>query len=234
MSYYTLFRNLTRQGPGEVADVAWAAAQADLTRDALICDVACGSGADIAPLLAACPDGHVTAFDKQPHFIDEAKARVGDDPRVSLRVGDMADLGGPYDFIWCAGAVYFLGIKEALMLWRPALHKGGAIAFSLPCWWTDTPAKPAQDFWAEYTAMTDEAGIFRQVETAGFKSIAKRCLAASAWNGYYTSLENRIDMLRKGSDPDLQVVLDKTAEEIAIWRTHGADYGYLLSVVRPV
>ena len=233
MSFYTLFRNLTREGPGEAADVAWATAQADLAREAVICDVACGSGADIAPLLAACQDGHVTAFDKQPHFIDEAKARIGDDPRVTLRVDDMANIGGPYDFIWCAGAVYFLGVSEALTLWRKALKPEGVIAFSEPCWWGDQRADRAQKLWADYDVMTDQAGVAARIKAAGYDTIATRRLSAAAWDGYYAALEARSAMLRADADRELRAVLDEVTEEIAVWRAHGDEYGYLLSVVRP-
>ncbi len=233
MSFYTLFRNLTREGPGEAADVAWATAQVDLARDADICDVACGSGADITPLLAACPDGHVTAFDKQPHFVDEAKVRIGDDPRVTLRVGDMAAIGGPHDFIWCAGAVYFLGVGKALTLWRKALKPKGVIAFSEPCWWGDQRADRAQNLWADYDVMTDRVGIATRVNEAGYDTIATRRLSATAWDGYYAALEARSAMLRVDADQELLAVLDEMAEEIAVWRAHGDEYGYLLSVVRP-
>ena len=51
---------------------------------------------------------------------------------------DPADLG-PFDLIWCAGAVYFEGITECLQAWAPALKPGGAVAFSEVCWFTDTP-----------------------------------------------------------------------------------------------
>lgn len=233
MSFYTLYRDLTREGPGEPADVAWALAQAGTPRGAEICDVACGSGADIAPMLKACPEAKITAFDKQAHFIDEARARVGNTPQVELYVGDMNHLQGSFDLIWCAGAVYFIGIKAALDLWKPSLEKGGAIAFSQICWWTDTPAKPARDFWADYADMPSEAGIEEQVVMAGFKTIATRRLAASAWEFYYRSLEHRIEILRDGANDDLQTVLEDAATEIAIWRTHQNDFGYLLSVVKP-
>ena len=234
MPFYQLFRELEREGPGEPADVAWAVAQAGLNRDAALCDVACGSGADIAALLAACPEGHVVALDKQAHFVDEARVRIGDDPRVDLRVADMADIGGLYDFIWCAGAVYFLGVSEALKLWKPALTPNGTIAFSEPCWWGETPSPRAREQWAGYGAMSDEAGIANRVRAAGYETLGTRRLSAQAWERYYASLKARIDLLRGGADRELTVVLDESAAEIAVWRAHGDEFGYLLSVVRPL
>lgn len=230
--FYQLFQDLPREGPGEVADVAWAMAQANLPKDAMICDVACGSGADIAPLLADCPNRHLVAIDKQAHFINEARARSKNDPRVNFRIGDMSDIGGPYDFIWCAGAVYFTGIETALRRWTPALQAGGMIAFSLPCWWADAASKSARAFWAGYGEMTNEAGIVAQIQAAGYDTVATRRLATSAWQGYYAGLQQRIDMLQDGADAALQSVLAETAAEIALFQAHGDEYGYLLSVVR--
>ncbi len=233
MSFFTLYSDLAREGPGEAANVAWAMAQVNVPEDATICDVACGSGADIAALLAACPGGHVSALDAQAHFINEARARVAGDKRVSLRVGDMGQIGGPYDFIWCAGAVYFLGVSEALNLWRPALKPGGVIAFSEPCWWCDDPSKQSRKNWAEYGAMTDRLGIARRIDAAGYETLATRRLSTRAWAEYYTPLAARIDLLRPGADQDLLAVLNESAREIAVWRAYGDESGYLLSVVRP-
>jgi len=234
LSFFALYRELAREGPGEAADVAWAVAQVNVPEGAAICDVACGSGADIAALLAACPGGHVSALDAQAHFIDEARARVAGDKRVSLRVGDMGQIGGRYDFIWCAGTVYFFGVIEALNLWRPALKPGAVIAFSEPCWWRDDPSPQSRKNWAEYGAMTDRLGIARRVDAAGYETLATRRLSARAWAEYYTPLAARIDLLRSGADQDLLAVLNESAREIAVWRAHGDESGYLLSVVRPL
>ena len=232
--FYRLYRGLEREGPGEAADVAWAAQKAGLAPNARICDVGCGSGADIGPLLAAAPQGHVTAIDKQAHFIEEARQQYGTDARVTLQAGDMADINGPYDFIWCAGAAYFLGVREALTLWRDALASGGVIAFSEPCWWQDPASAMARALWDEYPAMTDEDGIQDRVTAAGFETLATRRVADAGWDIYYASLEARIDQLRPDADAALTAVLDDSATETATWRACSGEYGYLLSLVRPL
>ena len=117
-AFFTLHRDLPREGPGEPADVAWAANVAGLQPDARIADVGCGPGGDIAALLDAAPRGHVTALDKTAHFIASARVAWGDDPRVTVLQADMARIMNPHDMIWCAGAVYFLGIDAALKGWR--------------------------------------------------------------------------------------------------------------------
>lgn len=232
--FFTLYQGLDREGPGEAADVAWAIQVANVARDAAICDAGSGSGGDIAALLAGAPEGHVTAVEIHAGFVDEARARVGDDPRVTHVLGDMAQISGPYDMIWSAGAAYFLGVREALELWRPALTHRGVIAFSHIVWWVDAPGARARDFWRrEYPAMTNRDGILAAIDAAGYELLADRPVSDAGWNAFYTPLESRIRALRPQAGPALTAVLDEAASEIELWRDHRAQYGYLLCVVRP-
>tara|TARA_R110002049_G_scaffold23545_4_gene83408 strand:+ start:2251 stop:2967 length:717 start_codon:yes stop_codon:yes gene_type:complete len=232
-AFFTLHRDLPREGPGEAADVVWAVAQAALPPKPDIADVACGPGGDIAALRAAAPSGHVTALDKTAHFVDAARAQFASDPNVTVLRADMGAIANQYDMIWCAGAVYFLGVTEALTRWRKSLRPGGVVAFSEPCYFTDTPSEAARALWSDYPAMGTEADIAARVTTAGYDVLATRRLAPAAWEAYYTPLQARIAQLRPGADAALVQVLDKTEAEIANWRAHGDAYGYLLTVARP-
>jgi len=233
-AFFNLHRDLPRQGPGEAADVVWAGQQMALPEGAAIADLACGPGADIGPLLGLVKDARLTAIDRQPHFIEEADAQWGRDARVDLRCGDMAEPGGPYDLIWCAGAAYILGVSEALLAWRAALAPGGHVVFSEPCFWDAQPTAELRGIWAEYPAMSDAAGIDARVRAAGYETLATRRLSADAWEDYYRPLEARINGLRDDADPALAQILAGTSNEIAAWRQYGDQFGYLLSVVRPV
>ncbi|APE45415.1 methyltransferase type 12 [Sulfitobacter alexandrii] len=232
-AFFQLHRDLPREGPGEAADVAWAADRAGVADTARIVDVACGPGGDIAALLEAAPRGHVTALDLTAHFVDAARARWLDDPRVTLLRADMASIRNEYDFIWCAGAIYFIGITEALTAWRKALRPGGIVAFSEACWFTDTPSDRAVAHWRQYPAMTDADGIAARISAAGFETVASRRLSGAAWETYFGPIDARIAALRPGADVALAAVLDEAEEEAACWRAHSDEYGYLLSVVRP-
>ncbi|MDF0603238.1 class I SAM-dependent methyltransferase [Psychromarinibacter sp. C21-152] len=231
--FFALHSGLDREGPGEPADVAWAAATAELAQDARICDAGCGAGADVPALLTAAPQGHVTAVDNHKPFVDDVLARFGDDPRVTAYAGDMIKLKGPFDFIWCAGAIYFVGIEKALNCWRPALAKGGAVAFSEPCLFGADPSDQARAFWSGYERLTDVAGIAAQVEEAGYTLLGTRRLSDAAWEAYYGPLQARLDTLRAGAATELAKVLDEAAAEIAHWRAVKDETGYLLCVARP-
>lgn len=232
-AFFELHRGLPREGPGEDADVVWAAQVAQLPPDARICDAACGPGADISALRRAAPKGHVTAMDKVAQFIDQARLRHGSDQNVTLSVSDMSEITGPFDMIWCAGALYFLGVTEGLKLWRDALAPGGVVAFSEVCWFGEDRPDAAVQQWAEYPAMTDIQGVGDRVLAAGYVTLATRRISDRAWEDYYGPLDARIAALRPGAAGAMVQVLDEAEAEAACWRAHRDSFGYLLSLVRP-
>ena len=232
-AFFTLHRDLPREGPGEAADIVWAAEVLTLAPNAKMADIACGPGADIGALLAAAAQGHVTALDRTAHFVAAARATWADDARATILKADMARVMNTYDMIWCAGAVYFLGVTEALKHWRKSLKPGGAVVFSEPCWFTDARSAQAAENWATYPAMTDAAGISARVVAAGYEVVATRRLSDKAWEDYYTPLDVRIAALRPGADAALARVLDEAEAEAAVWRAHRDEFGYLLTIARP-
>lgn len=233
-AFFTVHQGLDREGPGEAADVAWAGALAQVPPGAAICDAGCGPGDDIAALLDLAPGATVAACDTHAPFAEQARARFAGDARVSVQTASMADLTGPYDLIWCAGALYFLGVTEGLAAWRRALAPGGAVAFSEPCWFTDAPSAAARAHWSEeYPPMTDAAGITAWVQAAGYRVLGTRRLSDAAWEAYYTPLAARIAALRPGAGPELAAMLDQVQAEIDGWRATRAEAGYLLCVAAP-
>lgn len=230
-AFFTLHTDLPREGPGEAADVAWAAQVAEVRPGRAVLDACSGPGADIAALLEATPGGHVTAIDAQAHFITAVQG-AWSDPPVTARVGDAFEPEGAFDFIWCAGAVYFKGVEAALSGWRKVLRPGGAIAFSEPCFFVDAPSEAARAYWEGYQAGT-EADIVAAARRAGFKTIETRKVSDAAWAAYHDPMAARIAALRPGATADLHRVLDEAEAEIADYQTIKHETGYLLAVVRP-
>ena len=234
-AFFEVHKDLPREGPGEPADIDWAMGLIRPAPDAAICDAGSGPGGDVPALLAHVPEGRVVAVDTHAPFIEQARTRFAGEPRVEPRVGDFSALGGPFDVIWCAGALYFLGVGEGLRAFRPALAEGGAVAFSYPCHFTDAPSDTAVAFWAE-EGLTAPArdDLFDQVRAAGFEPLGDRPIGPAAWEAYYGPMEARIARLRPGAGPDLSKALDEAEAEIAAWRAIKDETGYLLIVARPV
>lgn len=227
-----IYTGLDREGPGEAKDVAWAIDRLDLKEARAVCDAGCGSGADSVTLANALPRARITAVEQLPHLVKEAQARCERMPNVSVRKGDMARLGGPYDLIWCAGALYFLGVTEGLKAWRAALSPGGAVAFSEP-----VLLGPAEEtvaaFWDEYPAITDLDGINARVKAADFDVLDHRLIIGAPWQRYYTPLSEHMATLRAEDEPELREAVAATEREIALWRLAQDRIAYALMLVRP-
>nr|WP_275116108.1 class I SAM-dependent methyltransferase [Aliiroseovarius subalbicans] len=225
--------DVPREGPGDAGSLHWALELAEVKPDARILDAGCGPGADIADLLVAAPQGHVTAIEAHAPFVDRINAAWAEDTRVTAQVGDMARPGGPYDLIWCAGALYFLGITEGLTTWRDALAPGGVVAFSELVMLGDNPAAPVMAFKNEYPAFAGIETLKARIEAAGYDLLGLQVLSDAAWEAYFGPLDARIAALRPGADDALTAVLDEQANEAAVWRAHRDQFGYALVVVRP-
>ena len=231
-AFFVLHSDLPRQGPGSRESLDWALDRAGVPASGSILDAACGPGADIAGLLAHVPDGHVTAIDAHAPFVEEARANWGNDPRVTLVTGRMeTPPGGPFDLIWCAGALYFLGVEAGLSGWRDHLKPGGVVAFSEPVFKIDSPSARAAGFWGG-TTVGRPGDIAAAVDRAGFDALSWTYLDDAAWEAYYTPMEARIAKLRPDADASLTEMLDAGAEEAATWRACKDETGYALFVVR--
>jgi len=230
MSIFALFDGLDRAGPGDAESLQWAFTLAGKGPGARVLDAGCGRGADTGTLLELAPEGGVVAVDLAPDFIAHVAATH---PRAWAEVADMtAPPGGPFDFIWSAGSAYSVGIEPALTAWRRHLAPGGCAAFSHLCWRVAEPAQGTRDFWAsEGAILTSEAQHLELIARAGWRVLAHRWLPQSAWAAYYDPLSERLDLLEmQAGTTDL---IASFRAEIALWRQHGEEYGYLLAVVEP-
>lgn len=226
MSLTDLFLPLDRAGPGDADSLRWALGVAGTAPDARVLDAGCGTGADTGALLAAVPQGKVTALDKAELF---AKAVAAKFPAATVVCGDMAaPPAGPYDLIWSAGAVYTIGIGRALAAWRGVLAPGGRVAFSDLRWTTAAPPDGARAFWAgEGVDLTDAAGLEAEIAAAGWRVLGARWLGRAGWQAYYAPIDAAL------ATCDDAALVAALRAEIACWRDYGDSYDYRLVVVEP-
>ncbi|MCR8549751.1 methyltransferase domain-containing protein [Salipiger sp. P9] len=231
--FIALYSGLLRQGPGLPEDVLWALERLGLSGPLRVCDAGAGSGADCATLARALPEAAVEGIEAMPEFVAAGQARLAGLPNATLRLGDMAALTGPYDLIWSAGAIYFLGVTEGLTAWRKALAPGGVVAFSQGALQGGDEPQAVRDFWAPEPGITTCDGVLAQVEAAGFEVIGTRLLTGAPWQAYYDSLSARIEALRPGASPAMAEVLAGSEREIALWKQAPDRIAYLLVLARP-
>ncbi|WP_068116464.1 class I SAM-dependent methyltransferase [Tropicimonas marinistellae] len=234
-AFFTLHDGLPREGPGCPEDVHWAIGVAGTHGEARVCDAGCGPGADTETLAEALPDAWIDAVDLHGPFAAATAARCARfGPRVKAWQGDMGTLSGPYDLIWCAGALYFLGVTEGLTAMRPMLTRAGRVAFSEPVLLGGKETQALRDFWEEYPGITDRAGIERRISAAGYRTFDTRLIVGAPWEAYYLPMERRIAELRAEGVPEtVEQALREGEREIANWRAASGRIAYLLSVVAP-
>lgn len=232
-AFFVLHRDLPREGPGEPSDIAWVATKASVKSGGRVLDAGCGPGADIPALLDEFAPADLLGLDWIDHFVAAASSRFADDARVTVSQGDMLQAEGPFDLIWCAGAIYFAGVTASLQAWRAALAPNGVVAFSAPAYFTDRPSEGARAFWDGEGDIPDLARLAAQINAAGYDIIAQRPLTAPAWEAYYQPMDARVAKLRDTADAELHKVLNQAEQEAALWRAHQAETGYQLCVVRP-
>ena len=195
-------------------------------------------------LAAARPETRWLAVDLLPEMVDETARRVaaaGLGDRVRAVVGDMSSPPvdpDTQDLIWCEGAIYNVGITEALTSWRRLLRRGGTVVFSEPVWLVDSPPPEIVEWWqTEYPEISGRAGVVARVEAAGYRVIASSVLPASAWwDEYYGPMEGRLAELRTRvpDDPIAADVASAAEREIEMFRRFADTYSYEFFVVQPV
>jgi SAM-dependent methyltransferase len=217
---YTLFEGLERCAPGDAASLARVLAQ--VPRGGRILDAGCGTGGDLAQLAA---HGHVTGIDLSQRFVDVARARGHDAVCADM----LAPPPGPYDLIWCAGAIYSVGVARALAAWRGHLAQGGRVAFSDTCWTRADVAQDIRDWWAASGAEVDSApALEARVAAQGWRCLDAFWLGPAGWAAYYDPVAARLD--QGGLDPELVAGF---RAEIALWRASAGAYDYRVILCEP-
>ena len=149
-------------------------------------EIGCGRGVGTGIVLDRFGAATVDAFDLDPDMVEQARGRLGDDPRVRLWVGDATAIDAPdgaYD------AVFDFGIVHHVPSWRDALgevHRvlrpGGRFyaeevlaRFIHHPVWRRLLDHPMEDRF-------DAAGFARGLEQQGFELVARReLLGPVAW-----------------------------------------------------
>jgi SAM-dependent methyltransferase len=233
---FELFESLPRQGPGSRDCTARALALIrDLPPAPAVLDLGCGTGGQTIDL-AELTSGTIVAMDSHAPSIERLRAtaaRLGLSERVSPMVGDMANPGlppGSFDLVWSEGALYNLGIENALLICRGLLRPGGCLAFTDAVWLRDDPPPEVKEsFDLDYPTMGKVSDVLAIIDRSGFSLNGHFTLPEEAWwEDFYTPMETRIEELRGryGDDDEALAVLDQLAQEPAMHRRHSGCYAY--------
>ncbi len=242
--FLEVYGTLPRAGPGGDEHTLRALEMVPGPPPRSVLDLGCGPGAQTVALASALPRARLMALDQLPQMVKETQRRLasralGD--RVVAVVGDMATPPverGSQDLIWCEGAIYNLGVTEALNAWRPLLDSRGTVAFTEPIWLTDSRPAELREWWTnEYPSISDRAGVRAKVASASYRTVASFILPSSAWwDEYYEPMKGRISALRARlpDDPVAEEIAAGAEVEIDYFCRFSDYYSYEFFIVQPM
>ena len=240
--FFEVYEPLPRQGPGNRACAARALGLCrDLEPSPAVLDLGCGGGAQTLHL-AELTAGSIVAMDSHAPSIERLRATVAERglaERVLPVVGDMARPGLPsesFDLIWSEGALYNIGIDNALAVCRGLLRPGGYLAFTDAVWRKDdAPPEVKATFDLGYPTMGKVPDVLAAISSAGFSLVGHFTLPDEAWwDDFYTPMTQRIAVLRQqhAGDAEAAAILDQLAKEPELHRRFGHHYAYEFFVAR--
>jgi hypothetical protein len=156
--------------------------------------------------------------------------------RVTALHGDMGNLQfepQTFDVIWSEGAVYNIGFKTGLEMWKPLLKRAGYAAVTEVAWLRSDAPDNLKAFWnAEYPQMQDIESNLEDLRAAGYQPLGHFTLPESAWWDYYRAIENRVLLMKKKykNNSCAMEVLDTEMREINLYRKYSDYYGYVFFI----
>jgi SAM-dependent methyltransferase len=240
--FFQLYESLPRQGPGNRACAERALALCeDLPSSPAVLDLGCGVGGQTLQL-AELTSGTIVAVDSHAPSIEilrETAAARGLADRIRPVTGDMAKPELPpasFDLVWSEGALYNIGIDNALQICHGLLRPGGYLAFTDAVWRKENPPPEVKaGFDLDYPAMGNVADVLAAIDKCGFSLLGHFTLPDEAWwDDFYTPMEMRIEELRGtyADDEEALAVLDQLAKEPKMHRKYSDYYAYEFFVAR--
>ena len=242
--FFEVYEALPRQGPGNRDCAARALGLCrELPPSPAVLDMGCGTGGQTIHL-AELTTGFIIAIDTHGPSIDRLTRTVADrglSHRIRPMVGDMAHPSFPaesFDLVWSEGALYQVGIENALGICRSLLRRGGYLAFTDAVWRKPDPLPEVKAlFDQDYPGMGWVIDIAATIERCELELFGHFTLPDEAWwDDFYFPMQGRVRELRDryADDAEALSVLEQIGQEPDLHRQHSAYYAYEFFVARRV
>ena len=240
--FLEIFEPLKRLAPGSEDTTAKALAMVpDILNVSNVADMGCGNGVSTLILAERLNRAAVTAIDLHEPFLaslSQSAREKGLGNRIHAILGDMMEppIGqASQDLIWSEGAIYNVGLREALGSWQHYLRPGGVVAFTEICWLEDAPPEEACAFWDTMCpGMTTIPANRRFLTQAGYQELGHFILPQEDWLNYYAPLNENLDdfMDRHSGEEDAERLYKAIKAEIRLYERYGKSYSYVFFVAQ--
>ncbi|HNX35746.1 MAG TPA: methyltransferase domain-containing protein [Kiritimatiellia bacterium] len=236
------FSSLERQGPGSPEVTLKALTFIDnLTDDARIADIGCGTGGQTMVLADHAP-GHIIGVDLFPAFIDLFNAnaqRRHFQNRVRGVIGSMEALpfrNEEFDLIWSEGAIYNIGFRRGITEWRKYLKPGGYLAVSEASWFTRERPAEIDRYWMEsYPEIDTIPNKVAQIQEAGYVPVATFVLPETCWTDRFylpQRTAQEIFLAKHRGNKTAEELIANQRHEAELYDAYKAFYGYVFYIGR--
>lgn len=240
--FYEIFDpSLPRLGPGDASLTRKAFQMLPESfrqsgREIRLLDIGCGTGVPTIEL-AKHIDGTILAVDNHQPFLDELHRRAEAEKvsgKIEPYLGDMFHLefeDGSFDLIWSEGALYMMGVQDALKMCHRLLKSGGFLVVSDMVWLKPDPPEPCRQYLeAECPSLVDIDASLAMMEECGYEVLGHFPVPERAWwDNYFRPLGDRVRLLREkygSTDPEKVTLLEMIDQEIEYYRDYSSYYGY--------
>jgi ubiquinone/menaquinone biosynthesis C-methylase UbiE len=207
-----------------------------------ILDIGCGPGTQTMDLASASGRARIIGLDIHRAYLDQLRRRIrneGASDRVDAVQASMFAVplrAHSVDAIWAEGSIYLIGFERGLRAWKGLLKRDGCVAASHLTWLASDVPDEVRAFWEQHfpgmTTIDRNLALARQ---CGYSVLEHFTLPESAWwTDYYTPLEQRLTTLRAqhGNDGNAIALIDRTQEQIDLYRRYSTCYGYVFYVLQ--
>ena len=233
--FLKIFAALESWGPNSKEDTTKAFALLKHSPDMML-EIGCGNG-NSTIILADLSDAKIIAIDNEQSALDRLEEKIAKsnlEHKVSTQCVSMTEPGfenGMFDVIWAEASMYVMGVRNALIKWKPLLKANGTLVFSDLVWLSKSPSKEAVDFWKnEYPDMRNVDTRISQIDKAGYQVEESFALSEAAWRQYYEPLQKRLDEVA-ASMSSCQAYKD-IQKEINLYKKHPGEFGYQFFIAK--
>lgn len=237
--FFEIHSGLEREAPGSTKSTIKAFDFIKQKEDPkLILDCGCGPGSHTR-IISEISNAYMIAVDLHAPYLHSLKLRAKKISKIFPVNADMSLLpfkDSLFDCIWSEGALYSIGLENALVKLKTFLKPGGFICFSELVYFNDNLPQELTGYWkSNYPGIKTEKENLQIISKLGYETVFYFRLPESDWiDNYYKPLEKNIRLVKSKYKGDIyaEKVIELEQQEIIMYRKYKEFYGYGFYIIQ--